>query len=200
MCSSDLNDAATVFHEIIDFDEAIQVAYQFYLKHPKETLIVVTADHETGGLSLGDNRYSMNLQALKYQQPSADALSAKITELRKLDNIDWEQVKQLLSAEMGFWSEVPLNWEQEKALRDEYEATFVAHKAGVAESLYSKNEPLAARAIEVMNQVAKVNWAHGSHTAGYVPVYAIGAGSNLFNGVLDISEIPQKIAKAGRYK
>ena len=194
------NDAATVFHEIIDFDEAIQVAYQFYLKHPKETLIVVTADHETGGLSLGDNRYSMNLQALKYQQPSADALSAKITELRKLDNIDWEQVKQLLSAEMGFWSEVPLNWEQEKALRDEYEATFVAHKAGVAESLYSKNEPLAARAIEVMNQVAKVNWAHGSHTAGYVPVYAIGAGSNLFNGVLDISEIPQKIAKAGRYK
>ena len=36
-----------------DFDAAIMVAYEFYQKHPEETLIVVTADHETGGLTLG---------------------------------------------------------------------------------------------------------------------------------------------------
>lgn len=47
------NDITNTIHETIDFDEAIQVAYQFYLKHPDETLIVVTADHETGGLTLG---------------------------------------------------------------------------------------------------------------------------------------------------
>lgn len=39
--------------DVLEFDEAIAVAYEFYKKHPKETLIVVTADHETGGLSLG---------------------------------------------------------------------------------------------------------------------------------------------------
>lgn len=38
---------------ILEFDEAIKTAYEFYLKHPEETLIIVTADHETGGLSLG---------------------------------------------------------------------------------------------------------------------------------------------------
>ena len=38
---------------IYKFNDAIQVAYDFYLKHPKQTLIVVTADHETGGLTLG---------------------------------------------------------------------------------------------------------------------------------------------------
>ena len=47
------NDVTNTIHETIDFDEAIQVAYQFYLQHPDETLIVVTADHETGGLTLG---------------------------------------------------------------------------------------------------------------------------------------------------
>ena len=48
------NDAATVFNEVKDMDNAIKVAYEFYKKHPKETLIVVTADHETGGLTLVD--------------------------------------------------------------------------------------------------------------------------------------------------
>ena len=44
--------AGTIF-EILDFDQAIAVADAFYAKHPDETLIVVTADHETGGLVLG---------------------------------------------------------------------------------------------------------------------------------------------------
>ena len=40
-------------NDVIDFDAAIKVAYDFYTQHPDETLIVVTADHETGGLTLG---------------------------------------------------------------------------------------------------------------------------------------------------
>ena len=34
------NDAATNFREVIDMDEAIKVAYEFYSQHPDETLIV----------------------------------------------------------------------------------------------------------------------------------------------------------------
>ena len=44
---------------VIDMDKAIEKAYQFYLEHPNETLIVVTADHETGGIALGD-KYRVN--------------------------------------------------------------------------------------------------------------------------------------------
>ena len=58
------NDPATVFEEVIDLDNAVKVAYEFYKKHPKETLIVVTADHETGGMSLGTGRYELRLKAL----------------------------------------------------------------------------------------------------------------------------------------
>ena len=199
--SSHSNDAATTFEEVIDMDNAIQVAYEFYKKHPKETLIVVTADHETGGLSLGNNRYNMNLEALKYQECSVDELSNKMSQLRKeKDNkVKWKDMKELLEDELGFWDDVELTWAQERTLRDEFEHSFVENKVSFEESLYSKSEPLAARAKEVMNEIAMVGWAHGSHTAGYVPVYAIGAGSQLFNGVMDNTDVPKRIVKAARY-
>lgn len=62
------NDAATVFHEVIDMDKAIQVAFDFYKQHPDETLIVVTADHETGGIVLGRGPYELHTQVLQYQR------------------------------------------------------------------------------------------------------------------------------------
>ena len=199
--SSHSNDAATTFEEVIDMDNAIEVAYEFYKKHPKETLIVVTADHETGGLTLGNNRYNMNLESLQYQEGSMDELSNKMSQLRKdKDNkVAWKDMKELLEDELGFWDDIELSWAQERKLRDEFEHSFVENKVAFEESLYSKSEPLAARAKEVMNEIAMVGWAHGSHTAGYVPVYAIGAGSPLFNGVMDNTDIPKRIAKAAKY-
>ena len=63
------NDAATVFHEVEDFDRAIRVAYEFYLEHPKETLIIITADHETGGLGLvsGNADFNLSEQGVEYR-------------------------------------------------------------------------------------------------------------------------------------
>ncbi len=46
------NDAVRAKGEVEDLDEAVKVALEFYEQHHAETLIVVTADHETGGLSL----------------------------------------------------------------------------------------------------------------------------------------------------
>lgn len=42
-----------MIESIMAFDDAIKAAYEFYLKHPDRTLIVVTADHETGGVTIG---------------------------------------------------------------------------------------------------------------------------------------------------
>lgn len=193
------NDPATVFAETIDMDQAIGVAYEFYKKHPKETLIIVSADHETGGLGLGTGTYTLNLKALTHQRQSLDALSRLITDLRRQDT-SWEQVKALLAERMGFWTELPLTWGQEKALRDAYETSFVKHKVEFKETLYSKTEPLAVVANEVMCEIAHLGWTSGSHTAEYVPVYAVGAGSELFMGKMDNTDIPKRIAKAGGYK
>ncbi len=47
------NNTVTMINDIIGLNDAVDVAYEFYLKHPDETLILVTADHETGGAALG---------------------------------------------------------------------------------------------------------------------------------------------------
>lgn len=65
------NDAKADILEVLDFADAVEVAYQFYLKHPRETLIIVTADHDTGGLSLGrETGYTLKLNELKNQKSS----------------------------------------------------------------------------------------------------------------------------------
>lgn len=196
------NDAATVFNEVIDMDEAIAEAYEFYKKHPDETLIVVTADHETGGMALGlVSGYDLNLKALSHQKISAGELSNKINELRKEknNNVSWEEAKALLTEYMGFWSELKLNWKQERKLRDAFEESFIANKKSFEESMYTKSEPLAARAKEVMNEIAGIGWTTKSHSANFVPVFAIGAGSELFNARLNNIDIPRNIAKAAGY-
>ena len=140
------NDPATMVKEVIDMDNAVRVAYEFYKKHPKETLIVITADHETGGLGLGNSNYTLNLKSLDCQKQSVDLLSRALTDLRKAkgNKATWEDVKALLTERMGFWGELTPTWEQEKMLRDEFESSFVRNKVVFEESLYSKTEPLAA--------------------------------------------------------
>ena len=196
------NDPVTVFEEVIDLDNAVRVAYEFYKKHPKETLIVVTADHETGGMGLGIGKYELHLKSLLNQKQSQDLLSKAITDLRKdkAGKASWNEIKDLLTEKMGFWKELPLTWEQEKMLRDEYEQSFVKNKVVFEESLHARTEPLAAAARKVMSQIAMVGWTSSSHTAGYVPVFAIGAGADLFTGKMDNTEIPKRIAKAAGYK
>lgn len=196
------NDPVTVFEEVIDLDNAVRVAYEFYKKHPKETLIVVTADHETGGMGLGIGKYELHLKSLLNQKQSQDLLSKAITDLRKdkAGKASWNEIKDLLTEKMGFWKELPLTWEQEKMLRDEYEQSFVKNKVVFEESLYARTEPLAATTRKVMSQIAMVGWTSSSHTAGYVPVFAIGAGADLFTGKMDNTEIPKRIAKAAGYK
>ena len=49
------NDAATMLHEMLKFDETIQYVYE-WVKDRKDTLVVVTADHETGGFGFSYSR------------------------------------------------------------------------------------------------------------------------------------------------
>lgn len=60
------NNLMPMIKEILDFDQAIRFAYEFYQQHPDQTLIVVTADHETGGVSLGTGS-----KTIKWDEPNA---------------------------------------------------------------------------------------------------------------------------------
>lgn len=195
------NDAATAFHEVADIDEAVKVAYEFYSQHPDETLIVVTADHETGGFVLGTGAYKLNLQVLKNQKVSESGFTRILNELRKKynNNVSWEKVQQALKENFGFWDKVKLNEKQEERLLAKYNDTFKGKEAKLEKSEYAQDEPLAAEAKRIIDEIALVGWTSGGHSAGYVPVFAIGAGADLFQGRIDNTEIPIKIAKAAGY-
>lgn len=126
------NDAMTTIMEVLSLSDAVQVALDFYNRHPEETLIIVTADHETGGLTLGyESGYNLLFENLETISKSKD----------KLDDDGKDKVNELTEA-------------------------------------------------------ARIGWTTSSHTASNVPVYAIGAGSELFSGRMDNTDIPKKICKA----
>lgn len=131
------NDMAGVITETMDMDEAIKVAFKFYKKHPKETLIIVTADHETGGLTLGRTKgYTFDLSGVDVT-------------LKKVQN--------------------------DKITVDNY----------------LKQEP-----VDSLSKAANIGWTTSSHTGGAVPVFAVGACSQMFSGRQNNTDLPKKIYMA----
>ena len=130
------NDLQGTILELLDFDQAIQVAYKFYQQHPDETLIVVTADHETGGVTLGRGKgYVYDLSVVNEGNSGAASGS------------DVSSYMQDISKDS-------------------------------------------------LSVVAKIGWTTTSHTGGAVPVFAVGACSEMFAGRQDNTDVPKKICKA----
>ncbi|TJZ53167.1 alkaline phosphatase [Sphingobacterium olei] len=191
------NDGATAIHEVLDFNESVKLAFEFYKKHPEETLIIVTADHETGGIGIGNGSSRLNTKALNGQVVSQGELSTHIRELRKTNpNASWEEVKSVLQQNLGLWSTAKVAENDEKQLFTAYERSFVKHENETEKSLYANDDKIAALSISILNKISSVSWASGGHSAAYIPIYAIGAGAELFRHKMENVDIPKKIAMA----
>lgn len=191
------NDVATAFREVIDMDQAVQVAYEFYAQHPDETLIVITADHETGGIALGRGPYELHTDLLRFQQMSADAYSEHLRDLHKSkgDKLTWELVWRDLQKNWGFGTNVQISDHQKERLQKNFER-MMSGKSDDKKSLYASVDRLTDTAREIMAECALIGWQSGGHSNGYVPAFAIGAGAEQFHGQIDNTEIPVMIAKA----
>lgn len=188
-------DGATAIGETLDMDAALEEAYNFYLAHPDETLIVVTADHETGGMAMGNGGYVLNLQALQHQHCSSWILSDQLSSLFKDNTPTWEMVKDLLTQQLGFYTSVELTDEEDAQLHDLYNKA-VAHKDGKVKTLYKTMNELGSTAIALLNKKAHLGWTSYDHTAHAVPVFAVGVGAERFTGWHDNTEIAPLILKA----
>ena len=192
------NDAATSIGETWDMNEALKVAYDFYLAHPDETLIVVTADHETGGMALGNSDYTLHLDMLQYQKCSAWKLSDIFTKLFENNGKpSWSEVKAIYREYLGFWDKVDVSDDEAKELKNLYKAA-CAKKGKDKKTLYKTINSLSDAGVALLNKKAHVGWTTNSHTAHVVPVFAIGAGAELFTGWHDNTEIAPLILKAVR--
>lgn len=188
-------DGATAIGETLDMDAALEEAYRFYLDHPDETLIIVTADHETGGLAMGNGGYVLNLQTLQNQHCSAWILSDLLSALFKDNTPTWDEVKNLLAKQLGFYTSVELTTEEDTLLHNLYNRA-IARKNGKVKTLYKTMDELGNTAIALLNKKAHLGWTSYDHTGHAVPVFAVGVGAERFTGWHDNTEIAPLILKA----
>ncbi len=92
------NDAASAIHDTLALDAAIAEAVKFYERHPRETLLVVTGDHETGGMALGfaETKYSTYMHKLQHQKMSHIEFKKKLDEFKNSRSASKASLKELL--------------------------------------------------------------------------------------------------------
>ena len=179
------NDAAGNLHEVLAFDDAVKVALAFAEKHPGQTLIVVTGDHETGGMSMGfaGTGYAMYMERLINQKCSVSAFRRRLSEARKAKkDFSFEDAKPMLTAAFGF-----------KFSGDTSDPMTISDKElKILQDGFRKNH-LHKAAQTVMNGKAGIGWTSGSHTALPVLTTSIGKKAELFTGFLDNTDIAKKL-------
>lgn len=195
------NDAATAVKEVLDFNDAVSVAMKFYKEHKDETLIIVTADHETGGLSLGNakNGYGSSFYNIDKQKISRELLSKKINEYHKNNNnFDFDTVINFIQRE--FLDTVLLfNEEETVALQKAYDVYLKRDTTISKEKLkatYAGYNPLSLAILKIFTDRLGVGFTTWDHTAAKVPIWALGVGDKLFSGSYENSDIKKKILKA----
>ena len=194
------NDLAFI-PELIDMDNAVKVAYDFYKQHPDETLIIVTADHETGGIVLSRGLYEINLAAVGNQRITIEKLGKELHKMHdvKGDKLLWDDVKTFLAENFGFWDKISLTDEQTQRLVSAFKKIMDGTSKD-QRTLYQNDDELAVTVRSIMSECAQVGWHVTGHSNGYVPCFAIGVGAEQIHGRIDNTEIPKIVAKAAGWK
>jgi len=196
------DDAATTFHELNDFANAIDIALAFYNQHKDETLIIVTADHETGGFSIGNGRYELHEDVMYNQKASMGEITGMILRLHAPgQKASWEKVKGILTETLGFWDTVEVSDSEEDLLKDMYEKAFNTEGGEqMVKSLYALNSSIAFEAVRYLTSKAMYSWISGSHSGSPVGLWVIGACGQEFTSCHDNTDVPKTIIKVAGYK
>ena len=153
---------AGVARDVVAFDDAVAVAYNF-ASADGDTLVIVTADHETGGLQVGG---SPDAEFIAGVTASTDLMYGLI-------NRDGESAEDVLATYAG----VTDLTQAEKDAIDAY------GEMGISDAL-------SVRANVTWGWSGR---DEGSHTATEVPVFAFGPGSGPFEGSIDNTDIGKEL-------
>ncbi|HHW68518.1 alkaline phosphatase [Defluviitalea raffinosedens] len=204
------NDAKTNIVEVLAFADAIQAAIDFAKAHPDETLIIVTGDHETGGMTIGQatTGYDVALEILKHQKMSYVAFDEKLNSIiEKNPDLTFEEIMPVITQAFGLKDEyidgegkdsymtLELSDSEVERLKKAFDATMAEEQSNDEEfyRLYGDYNPLTVTLTHILNNKAGIGWTSYSHTGVPVPVYATGVGAELFNGAYDNTEIYYKL-------
>jgi alkaline phosphatase len=169
------NDAATHLRETMAYDRAVAAANGF-AEDDGETLLLSTADHGTGGLSLGRNvdgegRYSWKPAVLGEVDASHNAMMRRIMD-------GGASPARVLREKAGIDDLTPA--ERERLNRAAEDEDYGALEAALS---------------EVIGRRAVVGWTSGGHTAVDVGLYGMGPGAHRFAGHHDNTYIGEALAE-----
>ena len=208
------NDARSTIADTLALSDAVKEAVEFYNKHPKETLILVTADHETGGLTIGfaGTDYNLFFNTLKSQKISYAKFDSDYVSSYKKNKTSFDDVMKDVTELFGL--KVPgsegknnngglvLTDYEYSRIKKAYEKTLSPSKKATQEEyeLYGTYEPLTVTITHVLNNKSGIGFTSYSHTGLPVPVFALGAGQNEFVGYYDNTDIYKKLASLTKVK
>jgi len=217
------NDAGAVIHDVIVFDKAIEEAMNFYKKHPKDTLIIVIGDHETGGMTLGwagtagipaqkgvsanlGMGYSMYFDRIAKQTKSYVAFDSDIIKPYKANvPVSQRKFEDLFPAILeSFGIDLrPDSLNITEFQKNQIELAFrrsMEMQANTPQEGWSvfngSYEALTVKLTQILNQNAGIGWTSYSHTAVPVATFALGVQQDIFSGYYDNTEIFFKLASA----
>ena len=199
------NDAMTSIMDTIALSDAVQVAIDFAAEHPEETLIIVTADHETGGMTIGfaTTAYDTHFNYLQNQTISFTQFDAVIGEMRE-NGATFEDALAEIEKYYGLTTEegqdLTLTETEIASLTAAFELSMLPSEERVIgeqeELLYGGYEPLSMAVSHIINNKAGLSFTSYAHTGLQIPVYAMGVGADNFSGLYDNTDIFSKTMQA----
>ncbi len=172
-------------------------------------MILVTADHETGGLTIGfaGTDYNLFFDTLKNQKISYAKFDSDYVAAYKKNNTSFDDVMKDVAEQFGL--KVPgtdglskngglvLTDYEYNRIKDAYKKTMAGDKNRDQREyeLYGTYEPLTVTLTHILNNKSGIGFTSYSHTGLPVPVFALGAGQNDFTGYYDNTDIYKKMAK-----
>lgn len=199
------NDATASILNTVAFDNAVKEAIEFYNKHPEDTLIVVTGDHECGGLTLGfaGTQYDTYFGILSGQKISFQKFTDEVLADFKKKGGSYSDMQKIITANFGLKFEGDMKKDpmvlaqfQKDELEQAFKRTMNNDKIASDSSeylLYGEYDPLSVTITHVLNQKAGLGWTSYKHTGVPVSTSAMGVGSEKFNGSYDNIDIATRI-------
>lgn len=170
-------DAASAASETLAFDGAVKTAYDFYSEHPDQTLIIVVADHETGGLGQKSNT---DLSVFDSVKASTEG-SLKFVYTEKGDR---SVFYKYIADNLGLGN---LSVSEKKKV--ETALNYVDNNKTDRKLYGSYNQPAIA-ATDIISERAGIKWSSPfTHTGVNVPLSAVGWESEEFAGLHGNDEI-----------
>ncbi len=200
------NDVATLLHEMMEMDEALGVILDFTKTHP-ETLVILTADHDTGGLAIAyhgfnppapvklasgetwKSKYNFNEKAIFERMARQNKSLFKMV----LDSKgDPASLKKQLEQHSGF---VISEEQAQMVLAKDPSLGYPAPREFTEFYVYGSMNPVALLG-RILGRELGTAWAVGTHTHTPVMIMAQGPMAERFRGLLDNTEVAKILAKA----